>query len=104
MTETCLCLELEERNACCGHIPEPSNDVKQRHCNNWRDKRIMQKPNWTTHVCWVLLYSKEGGGDSLFPAEGHSDIYTVVRGTYKISNLEISLIYLVKHVINSFLM
>lgn len=48
--------------------------------------------------------AKGGGGDSLFPAEGHSDIYTVVRGTYKISNLEISLIYLVKHVINSFLM
>jgi hypothetical protein len=56
------------------------------------------------HCIYVYFsYSRTGVGN-LFSAKGHLDIYNIIRGPYKIINLKISLLYLVKHLINSPLM
>jgi hypothetical protein len=50
------------------------------------------------------MYSSRPGVGNLISAKGHLDIYNIIRGPYKIINLKISLLYLVKHLINSPLM
>ena len=40
-------------------------------------------------------------GGNLFSAKGHLDIYKTIRGPYRIINLKMCLLYLVKHLINS---
>ena len=41
--------------------------------------------------------SSRAGVGNLFSAKGHLDIYNIIRGPYRIINLKISLLYLVKH-------
>nr|KAF6341507.1 hypothetical protein mMyoMyo1_011923 [Myotis myotis] len=43
-------------------------------------------------------------GNLFFSAKGHLDTYNIIHRSYKITNLKTSLLYLVKHLINSPLM
>jgi hypothetical protein len=62
-----------------------------------------QLDTWSVvHVLHAHVF-REGVGNH-FSAKGHLDIYNIIRGPYKIINLKISLLYLVKHLINSPLM
>jgi cleavage and polyadenylation specificity factor subunit 1 len=49
-------------------------------------------------------HASTAGVGNLFSAKGHLDIYNIIRGPFKFISLKISLLYLVKHLINSPLM
>ena len=52
----------------------------------------------------IYDYTYRPGAGNLFSAKGHLDIYKIIRGPYRIINLKMCLLYLVKHLINSPLM